>query len=99
MSVTIAGIDFAHHDYDQRGDVLYLNVAGYDGSKEPFRALPTPEGHNVEYDEAGRVISMILVNVRWLLERDGEITITWPQGHVKAAELAAALQPAAQPRQ
>jgi hypothetical protein len=94
MSVTIAGIDFAHHDYDERGDVLYLNVAGYDGAKPPFKALPTSEGHNVEYDEAGRVVSLILVNVRWLLDRDGEVRISWPAGHVTAAELAGILQPA-----
>ena len=29
MSVTIAGIEFEHHDYDERADVLYLTVAGY----------------------------------------------------------------------
>ena len=27
MSVTIAGIDFEHHRYDERGDVLYLSTA------------------------------------------------------------------------
>jgi YD repeat-containing protein len=96
MSLTIAGIDFAQHHYDDRGDVLYLNAEGY----ERFGGVPpagyeTAEGHHVEYDEAGRVVSIVLINVRWLLERDGEITITWPPGHVKATELAAALQPAA----
>jgi hypothetical protein len=28
MTITIAGIDFDHHDYDERGDTLY--VAGID---------------------------------------------------------------------
>lgn len=32
MSITIAGVDFANHSYDDRGDVLYVDVAGYDGS-------------------------------------------------------------------
>jgi len=31
MSVTIAGIRFDQHDYDERGDVLYLSVEGYEG--------------------------------------------------------------------
>jgi hypothetical protein len=31
MSITVADIEFAHHHYDDRGDVLYLNVDGYDG--------------------------------------------------------------------
>jgi uncharacterized protein YuzE len=93
MSVTIAGIGFANHDYDERGDVLYLSVEGYEGP--PATAYGSPEGHNVEYDDAGRVIAMTLVNVRWLLERDGELTITWPAGYVKADELAGVLLPAA----
>ena len=48
-----------------------------------------------EYDGAGHVIGMTLVNVRWLLDRDGELMITWPAGHVRAAELAPALASAA----
>lgn len=95
MNVTIAGIDFAHHHYDERGDVLYLNTASYDGAKRPFKALPTSEGHSVEYDEQGRVVSLLLVNVRWLLERDGEVTISWPAGHLSAEDLSAVLQPTA----
>lgn len=93
MSVTIAGITFEHHEYDERGDVLYLSTAVYEGP--PARAYATPEGHNVEYDGAGHVIGMTLVNVRWLLDRDGELMITWPAGHVRAAELAPALASAA----
>jgi hypothetical protein len=25
---------------------------------------------------------MTLVNVKWLIERDGDLRITWPDGHV-----------------
>jgi len=93
MSVTVTGISFETHEYDERGDVQYLSVAGYQGA--PARAYASPEGHAVEYDDAGRVIAMTLVNVRWLLERDGEIAITWPTGHIQADELAGVLAPAA----
>lgn len=93
MSVTIAGTSFQHHNYDERGDVLYLSIAGY--ASPPASAYATPEGHGIEYDSSGNVIAMTLVNVRWLLDREGELTITWPAGHVQAAELAEALQPAA----
>jgi uncharacterized protein YuzE len=96
MSVTIAGIDFTHHDYDARGDVLYLSTAGYDGTKPPFKALPTPEGHSVEYDEKGHVVSLILVNARWLLERDGELTIGWPPARLAPDQLAEVLAPVGQ---
>jgi uncharacterized protein YuzE len=89
MSLTIAGIEFEHHVYDERADVLYLTVAGYDGP--PADADATPEGHGIEYDEQRRVIAMTLVNVKWLLDRDGELTITCPLGHATADDLAAAL--------
>jgi hypothetical protein len=32
------------------------------------------------------VIAMTLVNVKWLVERDGELRITWPDGHVTRDE-------------
>jgi YD repeat-containing protein len=93
MSITIAGTTFDSHHYDQRGDVLYLSVAHYEGP--PASASSTPEGHNIEYDAAGHVVGMTLTNVSWLLDRDGEIIITLPAGHVSPEDLAQALQPAA----
>jgi uncharacterized protein YuzE len=89
MSVTIAGTTFAHHEYDAHGDVLYLTVDGYEGP--PASAASTPEGHGIEYDADGQVVAMTLVNVRWLLDRDGELTLSMPVRHVKADELAEAL--------
>jgi hypothetical protein len=91
MIVTIAGTTFEHHHYDQRGDV-YLSVAHYEGP--PASASSTPEGP-IEYDGADRVVGMTLTNVRWLLDRDGQITITLPAGHASSDDLAQALQPAA----
>ena len=38
----------------------------------------TPEGHAVRFDEHGSVIGMTIVNARWLVEREGKITITVP---------------------
>jgi uncharacterized protein YuzE len=89
MSITIAATTFERHHYDQRGDVLYLSVADYEGP--PAKAFSTPEGHNIEYDAAGRVIGMTLVNVRFLLERDGELTLSLPQEHLAAEALAPVL--------
>jgi uncharacterized protein YuzE len=93
MSITIAGTTFEDHHYDQRGDVLYLSVAHCEGP--PAKASSTPEGHNIEYDATGRVVGMTLTNVSWLLDRDGEITITLPAGRVSPDDLAQALRPAA----
>jgi len=40
-------------------------------------------------------MAMTLVNVRWVLERNGELRITWPTGRVRADELSEALASAA----
>lgn len=86
--IALLGIDFDHHDYDERGDSLYLHVGP---PREPARALETPEGHTVEYDEHGAVIGLELLNVRWTLEREGKITLTWPQTELDAESLTPAL--------
>ena len=82
MSVTIAGIDFANHSYDDRGDVLYVDVEGYSYRGLPPDAYASPEGHGIEFDDQGNVVAMTLVNVRWLMDRDGELRITGPDGRV-----------------
>jgi uncharacterized protein YuzE len=74
-----------------RGDVLYLRVSP---SREPHRTLETPEGHAVDYDDSGNVIGMVLLNVRWTLERDGALDLTWPAERVDADQLQAALSAA-----
>jgi uncharacterized protein YuzE len=88
MSVTIAGIEFDHSHYDDRGDVLYLSVGP---PREAARTLETPEGHAVDYEENGSVVGMILLNVRWSLEHEGAITLTWPAERLEADQLEAAL--------
>jgi len=88
MIITIAGIEFDHGHYDDRGDVLYLSVGP---PREPAEALETGEGHSVEYDESGTVVGLVLLNVRWTLDREGELKLTWPPAHLLARDLAAAL--------
>jgi hypothetical protein len=39
----------------------------------------------------GNVIGLILMNVRWTLEREGELKLTWPPAHLAESDLAAAL--------
>jgi uncharacterized protein YuzE len=91
MTLSIAGIEFDHHDYDERGDTLYLHVGP---PREPPRALGTPEGHTVEYDEQGAVIGLELLNVRFTLEREGALALTWPQAELSAQQLDPVLAPA-----
>ena len=58
---------------------------------EATRAIATPDGQAVDSDESGAVIGMVLVNVRFLLERDGAVTVTLPPDHVVAAKITPAL--------
>lgn len=89
MTVTIDGLSFERADYDTDGDVLYLARGESDGAAD---AALTPEGHGVRYDVDGSVIGVTIVNARWLLERDGHLTITLPhEVHLDAQDLAAAL--------
>jgi uncharacterized protein YuzE len=81
---------FDHVVYDDDADVLYMSI----GKPRPAAdAPPTPEGHIVRYDERDEVIGVTLVNAKWLLERDGKLTITFPERPALAdtSELQAAL--------
>lgn len=80
MTIAIAGVTFSYSDYDPRGDSLFLGVSG-PSRASAATAYETPEGHIVEYDEAGAMIAVELVNVRRALDRDGQITLTFPQEH------------------
>ena len=91
MTIQIGAITFDEAEYDDRGDVLYLNV------REPEPAaqtLETSEGHAVHYDRHGSVIGLTLLNVRQTLKREGELTISWPQAHLSPEQLGDALTPA-----
>jgi uncharacterized protein YuzE len=75
MTITIGTITFDHVEYDADGDVLYLSVGA---PREAADSYGTVEGHDVRYDEAGRVIGLTLVNAKWILGRDGEVRVTIP---------------------
>jgi uncharacterized protein YuzE len=89
MTVTIGNMTFDHATYDDRGDVLYLHAGERQAAAD---TLGTPEGHAIRYSDARDVIGITIVNARWLLERDGKITITIPERvDVSADALAPAL--------
>ena len=75
MTITIGNHEFDVVHYDARGDVLYLQVSE---PESEARTDATPEGHAVTWDGSGNVIGMTIVNAKWLLERDGKITMTIP---------------------
>ncbi len=89
VNVKINGLVFDRANYDADGDVLYLARGE---TSEASDAALTPEGHGIRYDSDGRVIGVTITNARWLLERQGHVTITLPnEVQVAAADLAGAL--------
>jgi len=89
MTIRIGSHEFDNVSYDAKGDVLYLHQGDPVAAHETFG---TPEGHAVKFDAAGKVIGLTLVNAKWLVERDGQITISIPERiETSASELAPAL--------
>jgi uncharacterized protein YuzE len=80
MTITVASTTFDYFDYDARGDTLYLGIGG-PSDDLPESAYETPEGHIVEYDKSGSIKAIELLNVRWSLERTGEVLLTCPDVH------------------
>lgn len=89
MIVRLGEHEFDDVVYDSSGDVLYLHK----GKPVPAaKTLATPEGHAVRLGDAGEVIGITIVNAKWLMERDGQITIGIPERiETSASELAPAL--------
>ena len=86
---TIGGIAFDDVTYDREGDVLYL-WAGK--PRRPASDDASPEGHYLQFGEHGELIAMTIVNARWLLENDGKIVVTLPDGsRLETADLGPAL--------
>ncbi len=89
MIIRLGAHEFDDVVYDAEGDVLYLHRGKPIPASE---TLATPEGHAVRLGDAGEIIGITIVNAKWLLERDGQITISVPEYiETSASDLAAAL--------
>ncbi len=75
MSIEIAGITFDRVRYDADGDVLYLHH-GDPSTAVDFDA--SPEGHALRFNARGDLVGVTIVSARWLLEHEGEVTLTIP---------------------
>lgn len=76
MSLRAGPYTFSHVTYDPPSDVLYASI----GRPRPGRRLETPESHYLRFDSRDRFTGMILMNPRELLERDGAVYVSLPQG-------------------
>lgn len=84
MKVTIEGIEFDDIAYDADGDVLYL----WRGApRKPAYDDASPEGHYLQFGPDNALIAVTIVNARWILEKEGKVTITIPERRLETAEL------------
>jgi len=89
--VTIGGIAFDEVTYDREGDVLYL-WAGKPRRNASDDA--SPEGHYLQFGRHGELIAMTIVNASWILEQDGKVVVTLPDGsRLETADLGPVLAP------
>ena len=87
--VTIGGVAFDDVTYDREGDVLYL-WAGE--PRLPAFSDASPESHFLQFGEHGELIALTIVNARLLLEQDGKIVVTLPDGsRLETADLGGVL--------
>ena len=76
MTVVVGDLAFDNVAYDGDADVLYLHVG------DPATAVEfgeSPEGHALRYDATGHLVGITIVNARWLLEQNEQVTVTLPE--------------------
>lgn len=76
VSLRIGPVVFDHANYDAENDILYLSI----GEPEPGEAEETPEGHAIRYAPGtNRIVGLTMLSPRYILERDGRLTVTFPE--------------------
>jgi uncharacterized protein YuzE len=92
VDIKIGPLVFDKAEYDSEGDVLYLHV----GLPQEAEGEETPEGHVLRFEPGTqRIIGLTVINARWLLDRDGRLTVTIPETVEASADELAPAQTAA----
>jgi uncharacterized protein YuzE len=76
ISLRIGPVIFDRANYDAENDVLYLSI----GEPEPGEAEETPEGHAIRYAPGtSRIVGLTILGPRYIIEREGRLTVTFPE--------------------
>lgn len=76
VNIKIGPVTFDHADYDAEHDVLYLHI----GEPVAGDGEETPEGHVVRFSpRTNRIVGLTIISPRFILERDGQLTVTMPE--------------------
>lgn len=75
VSLTIDGVDFdRYHYYD---DVLCFHTGPAEWAVDFDETI---EDHSLRFNASGRLLSLMILNAGWLLDRDGAIDVTLRDG-------------------
>ena len=73
-SLAIGEWIFDSVEYDAESDVLYLSM----GEPQAGHGVETPEGHILRFNEDDAFCGLTLIDVRKILEENGEVVIAVP---------------------
>lgn len=83
VSIKIGSIAFDQAEYDAEHDVLYLHV----GRAQAGEGEETPEGHVLRFAPGTKeIVGLTMMSPRFLLERDGQLTVTIPETVAASAD-------------
>jgi hypothetical protein len=77
VALAIDGVVFDRYHYDEVGDVLCFHAGP---AKWAVDFDETVEDHHLRFDEEGNLLSLMICNARWLLDREGAIPVTLHDG-------------------
>jgi hypothetical protein len=77
LALTIDGVTFDRYHYYEAGDVLCFHT-GPERFAVDFDE--TVEDHHLRFGADGELLSLTILNARWLLDRDGAIGVTLHEG-------------------
>lgn len=77
VALTLDGVTFDRYHYDEVADSLCFH-AGHGSLAVDFSE--TVEDHLLRFDTSGRLLSLTILNARWLLGRDGALRVTLRTG-------------------
>jgi hypothetical protein len=73
VDLTIDEVAFDRYHYYEEGDVLCFHTGPAEWAVDFDE---TVEDHHLRFNASGRLLSLSILNARWLLDRDGAIDVT-----------------------
>lgn len=77
VALTIGGVAFDRYHYDKVADTLCFHTGPTEWAVDFDE---TVEDHHIRFAADGKLLSLMICDARWLLDRDGMIAVTLRDG-------------------